>query len=867
MRRLLSLTTCLIALSSVASAYYHWTYFAQRSGPFQAMRKRFDLALLPDATVSFFISKQGPAKMVAGDNFPALVSQIRRAAEVWNVSGSELKVKFGGLQEKAFTDVLNEQVTPAIDVVFDDDLPPGVLAYSDPMTNTDLAYLGAANGPGFAPILRSRLQLASDLAVRSQASYSDAFFLTIVHEFGHTLGLQHSMTGGAMATSITRGTSRAIPLSADDVAGISSLYPSAQFKASRGSIEGHVNVSRNPANLASVVALSIDGTAVGAMTLPDGTYKIEGLPTGDYMVYAHPLPPAQLGEANPAGIIPPSDLQHAAFPATSEFQTRFYPNTKDWKEAARIHVDAGKTSSLVDFELDPLAGNGIYNLSVFGFLGANRNIGVHAPPLVPGFQDWLVFTARGALLPNSNTIAPGLQLSVISDVAVLGQSTLRNYTADQYLMIGAATGGVGRATPVAMTLMVGDKLYVLPNAFSVVPAKHPLISGVSGSQNEQGAWVATIAGENLNAATRVTFDGADALSVKANTDGTLTAIAPPAAGPQQAAVEVATPDGQTNWQLQGSSAPALFTYDAPADPSVSVTPGSVLAGTSAMLEINGVFTNFLSGKTAVGFGTSDITVRQMWVTGPDRVLVNVTVSPNAKLGIVPVTVSTGIQLVTLGAQLQVLPPDAKQTTLLLPIVNDATGLPGAPSGATISFRATGVPADVLGWSMIINGNRTSVTRTDDGRLLAPIALGIEAGPRPIQLVPASGPAVPPVWFQVDSQPPSISSVTGTQGLAASAQQKLYPGDRVVLTVSNLLVTNAGDGSTPSTKDDIGVLVAGIAQRVELLTALPAEGLYRVEFVIPADAPAGDAQPVVVRVGTRVSSAITIAIAAQADVIQ
>ena len=89
----------------------------------------------------------------------------------------------------------------------------------------------------------------------------------------------------------------------------------------------------------------------------------------------------------------------------------------------------------------------------------------------------------------------------------------------------------------------------------------------------------------------------------------------------------------------------------------------------------------------------------------------------------------------------------------------------------------------------------------------------------------------------------------------------------MLTVSNLLVTNAGDGSTPSTKNDIEVLVAGIAQRVDILAGLPTEGLYRIEFVIPADAPAGDAQPVAVRVGTRVSQAITIAIAAQSDAIQ
>ncbi len=859
MRRLLPLIAAFVSLSSVASAYYHWTFFAQRSGPFQAMRLKFDVDKLPDSTVSFFVAQQGPAKMVDGDNFPALVSQIRRAAESWNVPGSALKVKFGGLQAKAFSDVLAEQVTPGIDVVFDDDLPPGVLALSEPQTYTDLAYLGGPSSPGFAPILRSRLQLASDLAVRSQASYSDAFFLTMVHEFGHTLGLQHSMTAGVMSTSITRGTTKASPLAADDVAGIGVLYPNAQFKASTGAISGHVNAARNGANLASVVALSADGTAIGTMSLPDGTYRIEGLPTGDYMVYAHPLPPAQPGEAEPAGIIPPQDLQHVPFVAAAEFQTRFYPGTKDWKEAAHIHVQAGKTASVINFELDLMSGNGIYNLRMFAYLGAKRDTVVHAPPLVPGFSDWLAFQASGTLVPGGTTIVPGLQVSAIGDAAVLNQQSLRNFPgAEQFLLIAAKAGATNRSTPVAVAMTTNDNLYVLPGAFYVVPSQHPLLTSVTASQDAQGRRLATITGENLDSLTRVSFDGADALSVKAKDDGSLVAVAPAASGNQQAVVEVFGADGQTSWQLQGTAPPSVFLYDAPADPAVYLSPASVIAGTSVMLQVDGAFTDFLSGKTAVGFGTSDIVVRQMWVLGPDRMLLNISVNPNAKLGNTPVTVSTGIQLATLGTQLQVLPADPKQMSLLLPIVNEATGLAGAPGGGTISIRATDVPADIRGWLVTINGIRTPLTRTADGRLLAPIALGIEAGPQPIQLIPASGLPVPPVLFQIDSQPPAILTVSGSQNLAIGAQQRVRGGDRITLVVGNL-----GAGAAP-VKEDIEIRVAGVAQRLEFLESQPTSGTFRLEFLVPLDAPAGDTQNLTVGVGTRVSAPVTIAIAAAPD---
>jgi hypothetical protein len=273
------------------------------------------------------------------------------------------------------------------------------------------------------------------------------------------------------------------------------------------------------------------------------------------------------------------------------------------------------------------------------------------------------------------------------------------------------------------------------------------------------------------------------------------------------------------------------------------------------VEIDGVFTNFTVGKTAVGFGTSDVVVRRLWVVGPGKVLVNVSVNPKAKLGNVPVTVSTGIQLVTLAAPLQIRPAEANQTTVLLPIVNEATGLPGAPSGGTISMRLSVPPTDIRGWLVVIDGIRTPLTRTADGRLLAPIALGIEAGPQTIQVIGTGGPPIPPVYFQIDTPPPTVS-VAPPVSLSVSVAPRFRAGDRVALVVANLLVTNLGDGLTP-TKDDVEIRIAGVSQRPEIFQALP-DGNLRVEFLLAAGTPIGD-QAVTVEVGTRVSAPVAIAI--------
>ena len=226
MTRVAILAGLLLALSPVSSAYYYWIYFPGRTGPFKAYPAKFDLSALPDKTVSYFISDKPPGKLVDGDKYDALVSQIRLAAATWNeVPSSDLRVRFGGFESFA-----TPQATPGIDVVFDDaDMPPGLLAQTFLSRPEDVGDL--TKGPGFVPILRSKLQLRSDLTIKQQASYADAFFLTMVHEFGHTLGLQHSTVSATMSTSTTRATTKARPLAGDDIAGISLLYPTATVAA------------------------------------------------------------------------------------------------------------------------------------------------------------------------------------------------------------------------------------------------------------------------------------------------------------------------------------------------------------------------------------------------------------------------------------------------------------------------------------------------------------------------------------------------------------------------------------------------------------------------------------------------------------
>jgi hypothetical protein len=259
-RRFAAIAAAVGGLAATASGYYHFVHYATRTAPYTAVLEKFDLAALRNRTLYYYVSDSGPAAMAGGDSFAALLSQIRMAGRVWNrVGTSELRVAYGGLFSPG-----TQQSTPHMEVLFDD--TPGVIAMGGPTSRADVTM--GPNGP-FVPITGSVVILNRDLTGRP--SY-DALSMTIIHEMGHALGLQHTLTSSMMSSEATRARTQARPLAADDIAALSLLYPNANFASQFGTLTGQVNISGSGVHLASVVALAPGGHVVSALTAPDGTY-------------------------------------------------------------------------------------------------------------------------------------------------------------------------------------------------------------------------------------------------------------------------------------------------------------------------------------------------------------------------------------------------------------------------------------------------------------------------------------------------------------------------------------------------------------------------------------------------------------------
>jgi hypothetical protein len=129
-----------------------------------------------------------------------------------------------------------------------------------------------------------------------------------LHEIGHFSGLGHSAlgetelisTGGRRVLSseavmfpiaFASGSIAARTLKADDIAGISDLYPDGDFTATDGSLSGRVTKDGQPLFGAHVVAINAaTGLMVGGFTLnAQGQFSIGGLSPGLHIVRVEPL--------------------------------------------------------------------------------------------------------------------------------------------------------------------------------------------------------------------------------------------------------------------------------------------------------------------------------------------------------------------------------------------------------------------------------------------------------------------------------------------------------------------------------------------------------------------------------------------------
>jgi len=809
MRKLFAIAA---VLATPGFAYYHYVHYIGSVSNIQ--REKFDLTKLPNKTVTFFVSDQGPAVYAPGDSFGSLLGQVKQAVAAWDsIATSDLRLAFGGLEVAS-----QNSTTPGGDVVFQD-LPPGLLGTGGPVT------VGTT-------ITRGQVFLANNTNNGSGPSYLEKYFTTAVHEIGHAIGLQHTWTNSAMSVDLTRTTSRARPFDADDVSAVNLLYGKDGWQNNYGSISGRVQQGGNNVSLASVVAISPSGPAISTLTNPDGTYRIDGLPltpSANYLVYVHPLPPDAL-PLDQSGVKFPRD-QNGQTPAgwipTSYFGTQFAPGTIDPSSATLVTVRSSNTST-VNFTVQARNSVPAYDLYTQSFLDSTARTSVWDPnttPAQPVIPAVITATQAGALVklqsPNGDTPIP-------QSVSILGGFVpIPPVSGDHLIAFGDNNGFRSIAlyvliplfsTPGSRHMVVnyGNDIYVMPNAFQMVAKPTPAITGVNA--NSDGS--VTIAGTYLGGDTRIFFDGIQAaISVPfAGNDqqGALTVIPPARIAGQTAQVSAFNGDGQ-NTTMLGTG--GTYTYSTGGPLQITGLSLTSLNGPAlAMVDITTSGANFVDGQVTLGFGSDDVSVKRVWVLGPNHLQADVSVVSGAALGTSEFSIISGFQVMWQRDAFQTLPAIAGRPL----IAGFANALAGQQTIYPGSFLAV-YGLNLSNAQVTLNDQPMTLQGNVATQINVNVPTSFPTGPA-ILKVTTGGVTANAVVVQIDVPPPTILNVTTVSGGALDASHPAGPQDVINVIVSNL---ESGAAANPAR------VMISLGNALVPVTITPAgNGQYKLQFVVP-----------------------------------
>jgi uncharacterized protein (TIGR03437 family) len=366
----------------------------------------------------------------------------------------------------------------------------------------------------------------------------------------------------------------------------------------------------------------------------------------------------------------------------------------------------------------------------------------------------------------------------------------------------------------------------------------------------------TIAGTNWTAGTRFYFDSLPGTVAALDLlNGSAIVTPPPGAAGQQATIVAYTPDGQNSQFIP--TTPVIWPYgNLPTPQITSVSPASLPAGAEAMIEIAGSGTSFTQGLTRVGFGTSDIVVRNVFVLSRDRLQVNVSVAPGAALSNPDVSVFSGFEFASAPSAFQISAAVPRLPTPFPTLVNgyaDA-GVTGLYPGAIVSLYGRNLAlADLTMPTITIGGQPVTLYFWSSFQINLQIPVGLPPGPAVMKLNNGQLDAYA-LTIYIDPEPAGFSAVQNLAGDYIGTSVPAHQGDVLVASMNNF----ASRGTDTIALERVRISLGGIGHPALQITA--AGDFWQVTFQVGDNDPVGTAETLIVYLDGAYSAPVRIAVA-------
>jgi uncharacterized protein (TIGR03437 family) len=492
-----------------------------------------------------------------------------------------------------------------------------------------------------------------------------------------------------------------------------------------------------------------------------------------------------------------------------------------------VGISRGSSVTNQNFSVQPRASVPAYDLLASSYLDTGNRAPQYYtsqdptqsvqvfPAFVNSNQDSVLIKVRANFgdtpVPQSATILGGFP-TIKGDYL---QSYVDGTTGTRALALYTFIPRLAGTGPRHLVLNYGNDVYIMPQAVNLVQRPVPAITSVT--QNGDGS--VTVSGANLGGDTRIFFDGLNAVISNPFNDqqGSITVLPPPGTSGQTAAIAAFNGDGQNSTMLPSPT--ASYTYSSGGAAQIGSISLTSLAGPAlAMVDVTTQGTTFADGQVTLGFGSDDITVKRVWVLGPNHLQANVSVAPGASLGASEISVISGFQVM---AQ-----PNAFQT---LPAVSGRALVEGVananPSQQTIypgSFVSI-YGQNLSNAQVTLNDAAAPVQFSSANQINFTVPPTFPPG-LAVMKVTSGGNSANPVLLQIDVPPPTIVSVTNASGVPFDATHFAAAQDVVNVLVSNL------DPGAAANLSRVQVTLGSLTLPVAITGG--GAGLYQLQFVLP-----------------------------------